>query len=1095
MITTDVGNGVMPASSNALPGVYLFSNLPAANGYAGYYAYTTDQGPVFSDGTQWSAINILANTYLFINLPPADFYPNKIAITSDLGPVYSNGVAWTVIGQNPATNFFLAGLYTFATLPSAAANPFLIAFTTDQGPAFSNGVAWELLYNPTVATLAISVGSPMPFATSGVAYSQPLTATQGTSPYTWSLVSQYGAANTVVITGSNLTIPSPVINGTTVAVVQVEDANGARQQITLAIPVSGAICATPTFSPAAGTYASTQSVTIACATAGAAIYYTTNGSVPTTASTLYTGAVSIAATSILQAIAVATGYNSSAVGSAAYTISSASTPAATPTFSPAAGTYTSAQTVTISCSTSSPTIHYTTDGTMPTTGSPVYSGPITVSASETVQAIATASGFTQSGLGSAAYTINIPLSPAATPTFSPAAGTYTSAQSVTIACSTPSSTIYYTTNGSSPTTGSTVYSGPITVAGSSTLKAIATASGFTQSAVGSAAYTISSTFGTLLPRVVNWNPTVMAQTVDVNQDPGTPGTSPTGEASEIQVLQASYVQYPALAGLGSYTVSGTKNSYGLQPGTAINPNTAIVGGYAIWRFWRTIETAQDNYSGAASIITTFQNLQYAIPGSVLGVGIACYSNWGTTFSGTAGNNGCIPSYIYNGSSATYGKAPPGANGGSAGWGLGNYNGSSNPTYQFVFAALWNANTMSRWNKCFIGVANFPVPNMTINGIAYNGYTIGTHPLIEMLNDFCPDDFGMTNNGSPQVPADYNTTTFQANWVARPAQLAAGLPNISMALMPGFGFTTGADQALKVQAMDAGRMAMSTTDTKAYNSVALPDLSDGLNAFLGNTYCTMTGGQKNITSNSTLGAFAIGSTIVFAGTVANLTQNVTYYVVASTATTFQVSASQGGAAITVSASGNTWTSSGGSVVHTGRMPSMPTLQPLDLSHNVAAYPPLGLPAYTADTQALVQLLIGFAYNTYKCDHFPISMASATTYNPAHDWAGSTGFIVPALLAMGGIPTANRALPLSYLDAPTTLVASSVGANSFYLIWNATAGAASYSIFLNGVVAVANLTQLGSLVSNLTPGTTYVVTVAKVNSNGTGPQSTSISVTTT
>ena len=84
---------------------------------------------------------------------------------------------------------------------------------------------------------------------------------------------------------------------------------------------------------------------------------------------------------------------------------------------------------------------------------------------------------------------------AATPTFLPVAGTYGSAQSVAISCTTPASTIYYTTDGTTPTfpiTGTTqTYVGPVSVAVSETLKAIGTASGFTNSAVGSAAYVIS----------------------------------------------------------------------------------------------------------------------------------------------------------------------------------------------------------------------------------------------------------------------------------------------------------------------------------------------------------------------------------------------------------------------------------------------------------------------------------------------------------------------------------------------------------------------------------------------------------------------------
>jgi lysophospholipase L1-like esterase len=84
----------------------------------------------------------------------------------------------------------------------------------------------------------------------------------------------------------------------------------------------------------------------------------------------------------------------------------------------------------------------------------------------------------------------------ATPTFTPASGTsFSSTLSVTIADSTPSSTIHYTTDGSTPTTSSTIYSGAITLAASATVKAIATASGFTQSAVGSASYTLMTAAG------------------------------------------------------------------------------------------------------------------------------------------------------------------------------------------------------------------------------------------------------------------------------------------------------------------------------------------------------------------------------------------------------------------------------------------------------------------------------------------------------------------------------------------------------------------------------------------------------------------------
>jgi hypothetical protein len=78
--------------------------------------------------------------------------------------------------------------------------------------------------------------------------------------------------------------------------------------------------ATPSFSVATGTYAAAQTVTINDATAGATIYYTTNGTAPTTSSTQYTAPVTVSSTETLMAAAIAPGYLLSAVASASYTI-------------------------------------------------------------------------------------------------------------------------------------------------------------------------------------------------------------------------------------------------------------------------------------------------------------------------------------------------------------------------------------------------------------------------------------------------------------------------------------------------------------------------------------------------------------------------------------------------------------------------------------------------------------------------------------------------------------------------------------------------------------------------------------------------------
>lgn len=71
---------------------------------------------------------------------------------------------------------------------------------------------------------------------------------------------------------------------------------------------------TPTADPALGLFNSSISVSLSCATKGATIYYTTNGSTPTTASSEFKGggkAIQITQTTTLKAIAVKEGYEDS----------------------------------------------------------------------------------------------------------------------------------------------------------------------------------------------------------------------------------------------------------------------------------------------------------------------------------------------------------------------------------------------------------------------------------------------------------------------------------------------------------------------------------------------------------------------------------------------------------------------------------------------------------------------------------------------------------------------------------------------------------------------------------------------------------------
>ena len=243
--------------------------------------------------------------------------------------------------------------------------------------------------------------------------------------------------------------------------------------------------ATPVASPAADIYITPQSVELTTTTVGADIYYTTDGSDPTTGSTKYTGAITVDSTQTIKAIAVKANWIDSAVLTANYTITGT---VATPVASPAAGIYITPQSVELTTTTDGADIYYTTDGSVPTTGSTKYTSAITVDSTQTIKAIAGKANWADSAVLTAAYTIT---GTVATPVASPAAGIYTTAQSVELTTTTDGADIYYTTDGSDPTTASAKYTGAITVDSTQTIKAIAVKANWIDSAVLTADYTIA----------------------------------------------------------------------------------------------------------------------------------------------------------------------------------------------------------------------------------------------------------------------------------------------------------------------------------------------------------------------------------------------------------------------------------------------------------------------------------------------------------------------------------------------------------------------------------------------------------------------------
>jgi predicted outer membrane repeat protein len=355
---------------------------------------------------------------------------NSLSAALTIFPGYSltaasNNFVVTAVTVNPTITFTTAASYAYGqTFQLAATSNSTGAFTyslvsgpatvTTTGSVHITGVGPVVVQATEAAAgnynsgskqasfKAVQASQTITFTTKA-----PASAVNGTS---FTVAATAGSGLPVTFTSSGVCTNSgakyTMTSGTgTCSVIANQAGNtdySAAPQVTEGVKASPATVPTPLFTASTGTFTTTNTITISDSLAGTTIYYTMNGTTPSTSSTKYTGPITISSNATIKAIAYKSGYTQSAVATATYTITKT---VPTPTFTPAAGTYTKAQTVTIKDLTIGVTIYYTTNGQMPTTSSTKYTGPITVSGSETIKALGTASGYAPSAIATAKYTI------------------------------------------------------------------------------------------------------------------------------------------------------------------------------------------------------------------------------------------------------------------------------------------------------------------------------------------------------------------------------------------------------------------------------------------------------------------------------------------------------------------------------------------------------------------------------------------------------------------------------------------------------------------------------------------------------------------
>ncbi len=406
--------------------------------------------------------------------PSGGTYPAAQTVTLSCSTADAR-IYYTLDGSTPVLN---SSLYSQPITINSSATLKVRAFKTDWEPSAVDSAVY--IITGTVATPTFN--PPGGIYTSAQSVTISCLTAGATMRYTLD-------ASEPLETSSPYTIPLQISATTTVKAKAFYQGWTPSATATATYTITGTV-ATPTFNPSGGTYPTTQKVTLSCATAGADIYYTLDGSTPTQSSSFYLDPITINSSATLKARAFKADWAPSAVDSAIYIITGT---VATPTFNPPTGIYTYAQSVAISCLTTGVTIRYTLDASEPSESSTVYSTPLQISATTTVKAKAFYEGWTPSATAAADYTIT---GAVATPTFDPPGGTYPTAQTVTLSCATLGAAIYYTLDGSTPTQSYSLYSQPITISSSATLKARAFKADWLPSAVDSAVYIITGTVAT-----------------------------------------------------------------------------------------------------------------------------------------------------------------------------------------------------------------------------------------------------------------------------------------------------------------------------------------------------------------------------------------------------------------------------------------------------------------------------------------------------------------------------------------------------------------------------------------------------------------------
>lgn len=335
-ILTGHGDGTFTAASYAAPGVDFrsvviadFNGVGVADLAIGGFWQSTlvtlmgNGDGTFSEGTSVGADAPLSSGHVASADFNGDGIPDLVTPNGD-----PNGTAVVLLAQPAQTvtasvsPFALNGIGTHqvsahysgdsAYSPSASSTSGLVALLTPTMTVMPSAANIPNAQQALAVTIKVNGGKGNPTPTGYVSL-------EGGS---------YTAGYAMLVNGSTtITIPAGALSNGANTLTSIYTPDYQSSTVYLSISATGSVtvgappaAAAPVFSPGAGAYAAAQSITITDTTPAAAIFYTTDGTTPTTSSVVYSQPIAVSSSATIEAMAVASGYASSPVATAAYTI-------------------------------------------------------------------------------------------------------------------------------------------------------------------------------------------------------------------------------------------------------------------------------------------------------------------------------------------------------------------------------------------------------------------------------------------------------------------------------------------------------------------------------------------------------------------------------------------------------------------------------------------------------------------------------------------------------------------------------------------------------------------------------------------------------